>query len=594
MNPARAALCLSLLLALPSPLAAGDSTCGPTALERIAADHEAGLIDAHGALIQRFYAAFRPDLLDPRYVDLDRSDLPFCATPLITSLRVRWEELSGVERHRVAEATDPMYRAWVDAGGISWEQGDVDAARAEERTTCMGPSDAFPQGGPYGERHDTDHFALFYNSGGLVDATRIGWLGDWFEDALTIEHEEMGFYMPANMTQYQLLVMVDYLGSSGIGGFTSLANCGVSGYMAFVVVNSDWFGDNQRLQSVAAHELFHTIQMEYALEELFFSESPNAWWTEGSAVFMETEVFPDLYNSQLSQAARWFFEPWKSITTWDDAGFQYGTFLLPASIRQSLDESGFFHELWDQVAFRTGYDLIEEFDELLQDKGTSFGEQWGLFVERGATGDFDFNPHIQLDDGNIEVQTIADHDEGDYPLDERVDNSSGLDRPRYLGVNHVWLDSDDVDDDVGVIIGFDGAGEKNGEGLAWEVRLVAVDDDEPDEVWSLALVPVYEEGELDSWVGEVLLNDFGEDFDGVYLAASPTADFGSGGATWGYTAELTDSLGDGGFMDLPEEEEEDDDGKACGQSSLAGRSPAAGLIVLVLLLVCLPVRLLRD
>ncbi len=588
MFPPRVALVLTLLFALPAPALAD----GPSALEQIGADRQAGLLDDAGAAMQRFYLAFRPDLLDARYAGLE-TDVPWCATPLLTSLRVHWDQLTGVERHRVAEATDPLYRAWVEAGGITWEQGDVDAARAEERITCMGPDDAFPQGGPYGERHDTDHFALFYNSGGLVEETRIGWLGDWFEDALTIEHNEMGFYMPANMTQYQLLVMVDYLGSSGVGGFTSVANCGVAGYMAFVVVNSDWFDDNQRLQSVAAHELFHAIQMEYAFEELFYDDSDNRWWVEGSAVFMETEVFPDLYYSQASQAARWFYEPWKSITTWDDYGFQYGTFLLPASFRQSLEDSAWFHELWDQIAFRTGYDLIEEFDELLQDYDTSFDEQWGLFVERGATGDFDFNPYIQLEDGNIEVDTTADHDEGDYPLDERIDNSSGLDRPRYLGVNYVWFDSDDIDDDVGVIIGFDGAGRKNDEDLEWTVRLIAVDDDEPDAVWTMALEPVYDDDDLDAWVGQVLLNDFGEDFDGVYLAASPTTDFGSGGATWGYTAELTDSQGDGGFMELPDDgDDDDDDGKACGQSSVADGAPS-GAIALVLLLAWLPVRLLR-
>lgn len=592
MSPTRAALVLTLLLLLPGLASAQEATADDTALERITEHERAGLIDADDALMQRFYAAFRPDLLAPAYADLDRSDLPPCATPLLTRLRVSWDRLSPADQHRVAEATDPMYRAWVDAGGITWEQGDVDAARSEERITCMGPEDAFPQGGPYGERHDTEHFALFYNSGGVVEETRIGWLADWFEDALSIEYEQMGFYMPANMTQYQLLVMVDYLGSSGIGGFTSVANCGVSGYMAYVVVNSQWFSDNQRLQSVAAHELFHGIQMEYALEELFYSDSPNSWWTEGSAVFMETEVFPDLYNSQASQASRWFFEPWKSITTWDDGGFQYGTYLLPASIRQSLESADFFHELWDQIAFRTGYDLIEELDELLRDKDTSFEEQWGLFVQRGATGAFDFNPYLQLDDDVLEVETTDEHDEGDYPLNELVDNDSGLERPEYLGINYVWLESDDVDDDVAVLIGFEGAGRKNGDDLAWEVRLVAVDNDEPEASWRMELEPVYDDDELDSWTGQVLLNDFGEDFDGVYLAASPTVDFGSGGATWGYTAELTDSLGDGGFMEPPAQDDDDDDGKACGQASVAAEAPA-GLIALVLLLVCLPIRLLR-
>jgi hypothetical protein len=591
MPPDRLAPRLLLVLALCAPALATAS--GPSsALDRIAADQQAGLIDAHTALMQRFYVSFRVDLIEPRYASLDRADAPTCATPLLTSLRVHWAALSPAEKHIVAEATDPGYRAWIGAGGISWIEGNVDEVRAAERATCMSPEDAFPQGGPFGERLDTDHFALFYNSDGTVDETRVGWLGDWFEEALSVEQGEMGFYLPSGMVSYQLLVMVDYLGSANLGGFTSLTNCGMGDYMAYVVINSQWFSNNERLQSVSAHELFHAIQMEYALEEMFFNESPNAWWIEGSAVFMETEVYPNLYNSQASQAARWFGEPWKSITTWDDYGFQYGTFLLPASIRQSLGDSDWFHELWDQLAFRTDYDLIEEFDELLQTRDTDFAEQWGLFLERGATGDFEFNPYLALDEGYLAVDETVSHEQGDYPVDEAVDNDSGRERPRYLGANYVWLDSGGVDDDLAVLVGFHGNGRKSGEDIAWEVRLVAVHDQEADEVWDLELTAVYDSGDdLEAWTGQVLLNDFGEDFDGVYLIASPTVDFGSGSVTWRYTAELTDSLGDGGFVDPPEEVDDDDDGQACGQASLAGRA-TAGLIALALLLACLPVRLL--
>jgi hypothetical protein len=63
-----------------------------------------------------------------------------------------------------------------------------------------------------------------------------------------------------------------------------------------------------------------------------------------------------------------------------------------------------------------------------------------------------------------------------------------------------------------------------------------------------------------------LLNDFGEDFDGVYLIASPTADFGDGGVSWGYEAELTNSRADGSFQTSWESEEgnDDDDGTPTG------------------------------
>jgi hypothetical protein len=578
-----------LVLAAAAPVAAAEAPI--TALSAIAADKEAGLIDAHTARMQGFYSVFRPDLLAADYATLDRSDSPRCATDLVTEMRVHWDQMSPIEQHVVADATSPIYRSWVEQGGVSWIDGNPDAAMAEERSTCMAPEDALNGAGPYGGRLDTEHFAIFHNIGGVVTETKIEWLADWFEDALTIEHEQMGFYMPSNMFQYQLIVMVENLGSPYTGGFTSIAQCGVAGYMAYVVVNSQWFDDTGRLQSVAAHELFHAIQMEYAFEELFYGESRNRWWVEASAVFMETEVFDDLYNSQLSQGYRWYSEPWRSLETHDDTGFQYGTYLLAASARQSFDEADWFHELWDQIEGRTNYHLIDEFDELWSAEGrdSSFAQEWGRFIARAATGDFDFNPYMQLEDGYIEVTVVADHDEDDLPLDERVNNDSNLDRPEYLGVNYVWIDSSGVPDNYGLIIGFDGNGQKSGEDLAWEVQLVAVEDDEEKHTHDLDLEAIYDsDDDLDAWVGEILLNDFGEDFDGVYIAVSPTSDYGDGVATWGYTARLTESTADGGFDPVPEEDEGDDDdddgGQGCRQSSASVASQAQpGALVLLTL-----------
>lgn len=570
---------LAILCAL-APLPARAAPDEPSALARIAADMEAGTIGAHEALMARFHVQFRPDLLDPRYAGLDLSGGPWCATQLLAELRGHWAELSGAERHVVALATDPLYRAWVDAGGLSWEQGNADAARSAPRATCMGPEDAFPQGGPYGSRHDTEHFALFYNEGGVVTDTRIGQLAGWFEEALEIEYGEMGFYMPWNLVSFQMLVMVDYLASESVGGFTSVAACGTAGYMAYVVVNAQWFEYTQQLQSVAPHELFHAIQMRYALEELFYGDGPNSWWVEASAVFMETEVYPLLYYPQASQASRWFAEPWKSLTTYDGSGFQYGTFLFAASVRQSLETSPWFHDLWVQIEERTGYDLIEEFDLVFQEYGSDFRTEWGRFMERGATGDYDFNPYLQLDDDIVEVSVVRDHDEDDFPLDERIDGDSGLDRPEYLGINYVWFDSGGVDDDVGVIVGFDGNGSKNGQEVQWDVRLVAVEDDDPEETWALELQPVMDGDDVESWTGEVLLNDFGEDFDGLYLAVSPVTGFGDGSVTWSYSAELTDSLGDGGFMDVPEPVDDDDEGQGCDCAGSSRGGPSLGLFAL--------------
>ena len=71
-----------------------------------------------------------------------RDDAPSCATGLLADLRAHWEQLSGAERHLVELASSPIYRHWLSQGGISWEQGDVYSAQAEERSTCISPSEA--------------------------------------------------------------------------------------------------------------------------------------------------------------------------------------------------------------------------------------------------------------------------------------------------------------------------------------------------------------------------------------------------------------------------------------------------------------------
>ncbi|MEE2829612.1 MAG: hypothetical protein VX498_10520 [Myxococcota bacterium] len=568
-----------------------------SALTQIRADQAAGRLSEHEALMQRFYSVFRPDLLHPSYAERSREDVPACATTLLAELRSHWGELSGTERHRVELASSPLYRGWLQQGGISWEQGDVEAAQAAERATCFEPSEVFSDGGPYGNQHDTDNFSIRYNLGGEVSQTRINNLGNSLEEALQVEHVEMGFYLPNQMFTYPMLVMIERLPSEATGGFTSYAPCGFGGYMAFVVINDQWFADAERLQSVAAHEFFHGIQIEYALPEMWGNpDTPNRWWVEASAVYMETEVYPNLYGSQQSQALRWVLAPWRSLTTYDNSGYQYGTYVFAASMRQQLESTEWFHVLWDQIYDRQGYDLIEEFDVLLADYDSSFEEQWGAFMETAATGEYDFNQWLpgpaeleEVSNGFFDNTTTAEHDADDLPVSESVNSSSNLDRPEYLGVNYVWFDGRGLEDNLGLLIRFEGSGERNGVELAWEVRLVAGEEDEAEITHDLELTMHRDDdGVLDKWTGEILLNDFGEDFEGVFLIVSPTVNFGSNGATWSYEAELTPSQADGSFTqyEAPEDDEDDEDGLACtcSSGSAAHRGGAGALALLVLLL----------
>lgn len=569
-----------LLTALPSALALpGEAFIREgSAFSLIAADLDSGELSPHEARMQSFYGVFRPDLLDADYANAPRDDTPSCATGLLADIRAHWAQLSGSEQHLVEFASSPIYRHWLKQGGISWEQGDVYSAQAEERSTCITPSEAFGQGGPYDYSEDSENFSIRYNLDDDVNQTKINDLSGWFEEALTVEHQDMGFYLPNELLNYQMLVMIERLPSDSTGGFTSYAPCGLSGYMAFVVVNSAWFDSDEHLKSVAAHEFFHGIQIEYAAGEMWSNqESPNRWWVEASAVYVETEVHPDLYNSQASQGLRWLQDPSRSLQTHDNSGYQYGTYLFAASAREGLGTTLWFNELWDQIFGRSGYDLIEEFDSLFGDYESTFADQWGRFLEVAATGEWEFNPYLpglaELDDlgGWLEDGTTAQHDEDDFPVSESVNSASGRARPEYLGANYVYFDGDGLDDDVGLIVRFDGSGQSGGNEVEWMVRLVAERNGESRLTHALDLQEHLEaSGAVDQWTGQVLLNDFGEDFDGLYLIVSPTTNFGDGGATWSYEAELTNSRADGSFQtswETADGDDDDDGGTGCACES---------------------------
>ena len=609
--PLRLALVLALSLgftgnasALPSSPIVRDGS----AFQLIDAAQRAGVLTAHEARMQTFYGLFYPERLDEAYRDAHQDDAPPCATGLLAEIRANWVDLDSSERHLVELATSPIYRQWLSNGGITWEEGDVFAAQDAERATCFSPSQVYSQGGPYNHISNSDNFSVHYNLDSDVSHDKVDDLLGWLEESYEIEHEEMGFYLPNGMLSNEMLVMIERLPSESTGGFTSYAQCGFSGYMAFVVINSQWFDSSESMKSVAAHEFFHGVQIEYAAAEMWANpNTPNRWWVEASAVYMETEVYPTLYNSQFSQAFRWITEPYRSLQSYDNSGYQYGTYVFAASVREGLDNTEWFKEIWLQIYERSGYDLIEEFDELFAEYDSSFEEQWGRFLEVAATGEYEFNEYLPGPGGVEEAtngwrpnSTTAEHEYDEYPVSEAVNSSSGLDRPEYLGVNYVHLEGEGLDDDLGLIIRFDGAGEKNGEDLSWEVRLIAHRNNNSKLTHKMQLSPVIDEdGAIEKWVGETLLNDFGEDFDGVYIAASPTSDFGSGGVTWGYEAELTDSRADGSFQDEWEDDSGDDDdddnnvqGCACeatGPANSTAGSPAA----LALLLGLLGVRRMR-
>ncbi len=572
---------LTVALATSLLFAAGDP--GLAAIDH---DLAAGELSEDEASVQRFYRLFLPAEGAPRYNDEAFRGEPRCGTSVLTDVSSRWDRLTGEVRHDVAHATDPFYRAWVRSGGLTWEEGDVRAARAAERSTCFDPQDIAGFSAYQNQTtSDDDWVTIHWNEGGLINAERIGWMAGWFDEAFAIQVSDQGFFAPRNITTNELLVIVEDLGTNSLFGYTSLAACGLGDAMAYIVMNARHVDDQVSLRPTAAHELFHAIQQVYAFEEMWSRDSPNRWWLEGSAVYAASTVFPFDQDRHAGHTYNWALEPWRSLLTHQgrEGLFQYGTSTWAMSVGTSLDDPDWHREFWEQLRDREGYALVDEFDDYLQTRGTSFAEQYRLFVRRGATGDWSDNPYtagpyVFADDYDT---LTGDHEEDDYPVERRIDSDAGP-RPEYLGTNHVRFDPGRLDRELGLVVEFRGDASKNDVDVDWVVELVVVEDGSPEDAHSMELELDGGTGEL---VGSVLLNRFRRQGDHVILAVSPVSDFGDGGITWTYSASLIDSIQDGGFSDVPDPEPPpDDDGgcATCGASAVGAASPGWALLLGVL------------
>jgi hypothetical protein len=568
---------LSLPLAIGLLVAAIDP-----GLSLIEQDATSGAISEDEAAVQRFYRLFRPDDGAQRYNPGPWQGQARCGTSVLADVQARWDELSGSVKHDVAQATDPFYRAWLRDGGISWEQGDVRTAQLQQRTTCFDPED-LDGFGAYARQTTSpdDWVTIHWNPEGLVNDQRVDWMAGWFDDAFAIEVDDLGFFAPEQITSHELLVIVEDIQSESIFGYTGRAVCGFNGAMSYIVMNSRFVDDMVTLRPTAAHELFHAIQAVYGFQEFWSRESLNRWWLEGSAVYAASIVFPGDQARHAGHAYSYSVQPHVSLLTHQgrDGLFQYGTSTWAMSIGTSLGDPVWHRDFWEQLRGRDGYALVDEFDDYLQTRDTSFLEEYHRFISRGATGDWNDNPFLAAPwDFESTSAVTAEHGGDDFPLDERVDSDSGLDRPEYLGTNFVVFESSGVERNTGLVVEFWGNADKNDVDVEWAVELVATDDGRPIGTHRLEI-----EFDGDEWHGRILLNRFARNYDRLVLAISPVTDFGEGGITWRYAATLIESEQDEGFSEVPTREFPVDEGDACEgcEASAVGTSSAGGAALLI-------------
>ena len=416
--------------------------------------------------------------------------------------------------------------------------------------TCFPPEEALESLGPYDMSRSSQHFAVYFNinAGQQVDESRVEELLFWLEESLEIMTTELGFSPPELIDEYQLLVAVEHLPSPNTGAFTNWSACGASGQMAYMVLNSQWFADDQKLQSLAPHELFHAIQMRYAFDVFWGEEdSPNRWWLEASAAYMERVVYPQLDKRQQAHALQWTREPWRALRSNDSSGFQYGAWLLAASIEQSLSDGRWHRQLWDGFLGRNNLDVLDDLDGVLAAEGSSFATEYGRFIERAATMDFEFGvglttPEELWEDG--EGGLIASHAPAELPLDAIILATNSPPAPQTLGTNYVQVHAPDSPQALRIDIEahLDASGNSRG----FELRLVAVQSGEAGLSHRLNLESTPGSG---SEAASIILDSFGGTYESLIIAASPTLEAvdGSNGS-WSYSLSLTEWQGGVGFI----------------------------------------------
>ncbi len=416
--------------------------------------------------------------------------------------------------------------------------GDAAIGGPEARETCFAADVVNPSGEPYDHLYETEHFAIHWEDWVPLGTSQRDDLADTLEESLSIQTEQLGFRRPDGIDTWQMVVVVDQLGPE-IGGYAWFADC-AEGWMPYMVLNLDLVlggSDSVFLREVVAHELFHTIQAAYGLQEYFlgWDATPNRWWIEASASYHQGVVVPEGDEWLQWFSTLWSQQPWKSITTHDPTGFQYGAFVFPLSVEGELDQ-GWHREFWEQLEGRAGYELTDEFDTYFQTRDSSMLEQWCGFLARGAEGtwpryDFllgvrDLTLYAQLRNSTAEEYTALE-----LPVDDFVEAHAER-SPQSWGANYVWFGLIDAEPDQRLVMHFDGDPDVDGTAIEWAVELVAVRDGEVTARYSAD--PALVDGR---WTAHVRLDGIDGEADGAYLIASPVTDF-EGSAGWGWAAEL--------------------------------------------------------
>ena len=239
-----------------------------------------------------------------------------------------------------------------------------------------------------------------YNKNGVPDFVEN--TASILEQVWNVEINEMGFQKPLGS-----LPIPVYIANTGIylnGNELVLSDdiCGFSvfdGESSAIVINatppySPYTKPMDMLKVTLAHEFFHLVQYSYRIS----TDENDLWLYEGTAVWMENQVYPEINDYIYSYADTLFNSPEYGIT-YPKGLFPYSSSLFFDFISQKFGKE-IIKEIWKE--FQTAKTSIDAIKNVLKEKGSSFEKElYSFYVSLGGdkTG---FSDKDELQDYQVE------------------------------------------------------------------------------------------------------------------------------------------------------------------------------------------------
>jgi len=209
------------------------------------------------------------------------------------------------------------------------------------------------------------NFTFYYTTSGTdkVEFSLVTNISKNLEFSLETETLNYKYNSPINIFENKKMPIYFQKMSYGVTGFAGED----SEKNPYIVFNSEIllitnFSSQIILSTTCAHELFHTIQFDYGWEA--------KWWMEGSAVWMENEVFPnaDTYTLFSNRLRSFFKYPNKSLDS-----RTYDASIIPLYLSNKKKPKT-IRKVWEKCGNKSAI-------KALKDKAGGWNKFWIEFAE---------------------------------------------------------------------------------------------------------------------------------------------------------------------------------------------------------------------